>query len=263
MSIDLMPDAFSPQTPEEQMFFKATLDFFLMPNTPNFQIVTQCLPSLKPLPDRYVALAIHGANLLLDADGRQLTEIIAAQGGEVACHEGCDSCCYQFIACNPFEAALIGLFLKEHPEELAFFEQAYEPWDVATRDIREGYLAWARKYEQGEDDGSYVVGDYVIPCIFLENAHCHAYPVRPYACRSYLSVSKSCQASSGLDGRPGMWGMDYSAFTPHKKAREQLVHLLWECCGVAPNKTETRPMPELVRCFLAEGFEATLARACR
>lgn len=263
MYVDLMPDAIAPRTPEEQALFKATLDYFLMPDEAHFQKLVRNLAFPNPIPDRFSALATHGANLLLDADGQQMTEIIASQGEAVACHEGCDSCCYQFIVCNPFEAALIGLFLKDHPEQLAFFEQAYERWDAATRDTRESYLAWARCYERGKDDGSYAPGEYMIPCVFLDNSHCRAYAVRPYACRSYLSVSKFCGTSAAPNGRPGMWGMDYSAFTPHKKARAQLVRLLWEHCGVIPDKTETRPMPELVLCFLEEGFEATLARACR
>lgn len=251
----------SSETPEESRLFQAVLTYFLKPTEENLHVLQQEL--LSPGGDsRSVALAVQAADTVLDAEIEQLGKIIAEQGGAVACRAGCAGCCHHLVPCQPFEAARIGLYITARPELHTFFENAYREWDARTKDIRDSYLAWGeRYYRDGVDDGAHRLEDYYIPCLFLENALCRIYPVRPYPCRSCLSVAETCRAPLLPEDRPGMQSLDCGAYTTHKHTRKTLVDLLWQTCGMDPATVRNRPMPDLVYRFLHGGFSAALRYA--
>ncbi|EPR39859.1 protein of unknown function UPF0153 [Desulfovibrio sp. X2] len=208
---------------------------------------------------RKAALVMQAANTVLDAEGREMFKFVAEQGSPVVCRAGCTGCCHQPITCDPFEAALIGLYLERRPELRAAFEAAHAEWDERTRDVRDAFVAWAeRRFRDGVDDGSHRFADFVVPCVFLRDGLCRVYPVRPYACRSYISVSPACPAPADPAEKPGMQGMGFGVYTSHMDARAAVRAMLWRRFGIDPSRVRTRLMPELVRRFLAGGLAEAL-----
>ena len=249
------------ETSEEARLSGAVAQYFLHPAEDTLHALERCLSPHGASP-RAAAVAIQAADAVLDAEINQLAAIIARQGSALVCRAGCTGCCCHLVPCQPFEAALIGLYITARPELHAFFEAAYPEWDERTRGLRESYLAWGeRYYRDGVDDGAHRLEDYYTPCLFLHDGRCRIYPVRPYPCRSCVSVAEECRAPADPDGRPGMRSMDCGAYTTHKHSRTALTDLLWKICGPGPHAAVNRPMPDLVRCFLREGFPAVLRYA--
>ena len=211
---------------------------------------------------RKALLLIQAANAGLDCEYIQVAALIAEQGGTIACTPGCSACCSHMLVCTPFEAALIGLYLVEQPKAHQHFLKEYRAWNTATAGLRASYLAWGTQYySQGVDSGAHRVQDYSVPCPFLANDYCCIYAVRPYACRSCVSVSEQCQKPVNPQEKPGMHSIELGAHTPHKKARQTVNTLLWEISGFDPAKTTTGIMPELVGLWLESGNNALL-EAC-
>ena len=102
------------------------------------------------------------------------------EGLEIDCREGCAWCCHQAVLVSIQEVLLISRYLSE--------EMADEQQQVAYRNAREkeavtGAMS-AREFLH-----------YLHPCPFLKDQSCLIYPVRPMACRCYLSSDvDSCLA---------------------------------------------------------------------
>lgn len=249
------------ETAEEARLSTAVTHYFLNPAEGTLHALEQQLLPHEASP-RTAAVMVQAANVVLDAEIGQLAAIIAQQGSAMVCRAGCTGCCHHLVPCQPFEAALIGLYVAARPELRAFFDAAYPKWDERTRGLRESYLAWGeRYYRDGVDDGTHRLEDYYTPCLFLDDGRCRIYPVRPYPCRSCVSVAEECRTPTAPGGRSGMHSMDCGAYTTHKHSRKVLTDLLWRTCGPGPEAAGNRPMPDLVRCFLEKGFPAALRYA--
>lgn len=197
------------------------------------------------------ALVMQAANDELDEECQKIVEIITRQGAAIACHAGCTGCCHQLVLCHPFEAVLIGKYIQPRPVLREFFLEAWQKWDAATASFRDSYLAWAEQlYRNGVDDGTHQLLDYYVPCPFLDNGRCRIYPVRPYACRSSVAVSAECAQPRNPNEKPGMHNMELGAHTPHKKARQAVVNLLWKTFGADLAESKPCIMPNLVHFWL-------------
>jgi Fe-S-cluster containining protein len=96
----------------------------------------------------------------------------------VDCHEGCAFCCHQAVLASNHEVLLIWQFIAEELEpqqKNRFRKRAGEKHDRTSGMTAMEFL------------------HYIHPCPFLQDGSCRIYPVRPMACRCYLSSSReSC-----------------------------------------------------------------------
>ncbi len=98
---------------------------------------------------------------------------------KVDCRKGCSWCCHQAVLASPHEILCISDYLENNVEE-------------PTRErIRERA---AGKHSVTREMNAMEFLHYLHPCPFLEKGCCLIYPVRPVACRCYLSSSfNSCR----------------------------------------------------------------------
>lgn len=250
------------ESPAERELSSAAYSYFFSPGAAGLELLGRHVRAGKAEPLRAAALVMQAANAELDEECREIGALFARQGQALACGPGCTGCCCQLVLCTPFEAALIGMYMRPRPELQAFFLNSWQKWDAATKDFRESYLAWAiQYYRNGVDDGTHRLLEYYQPCPFLDNGRCRIYPVRPYACRSCVAVSEECRSPADPGEKPGMHNMELAAHTPHKKAREAVLGLLWESVGLEPAQARPRMLAELARLGLESGAAAVL-EAC-
>ena len=110
------------------------------------------------------------------------------EGLDIDCRQGCDWCCHQAVLVSIQEVLLIGRYLSEN--------------------LRENLLneIHRKAMEKEAITGDKSVPEFlqiIHPCPFLDQQSCLIYPVRPMACRSYLSSSlSSCRAQYAQPGNP-------------------------------------------------------------
>lgn len=250
------------ESPAELALSRVAYNYFFSPDAAGLKLLARHVLGQKDEGLRAAALVMQAANAELDEECREIGAIFAQQGQPLACGPGCTGCCFQLVLCTPFEAALIGMHMRPRPELQAFFLESWHKWDAATKGFRESYLDWAIQcYKNGVDDGTHRLLDYYLACPFLDNGRCRIYPVRPYACRSCVAVAEECRSPTKPGEKPGMHNMELAAHTPHKKAREAVLTLLWESAGLEPAQPRPRMLAELVRLWLESGAAAVL-KAC-
>jgi Fe-S-cluster containining protein len=127
----------------------------------------------------------------------------AERGLPVTCYSGCDACCYQPIGSTMHEAILTSLFLKENPEIYEKFSSKYSNWRRSAGNLNQYCMLMTHGMRSGEfsEELKELTNDYFSrhnPCPFLEQHLCTAYPVRPFICRSWLSVDnpEKCTSST-------------------------------------------------------------------
>jgi Fe-S-cluster containining protein len=256
------------KTAEDASLAQATWRYFRTPSPAGLQAL---VPTGREHPSREMyraALMTQAAHAVIDDEYSMVADCIARQGECVTCRAGCSSCCNQAVLAYPFEAALIGLYLANHPAKRAGFLQAFGTWHESTRAMRDDYLDWAERcYRDNTDDGAFRLSDFQAPCPFLSGDLCQIYPVRPYACRAYLAVTEACPRPVAPDQTPGLQGLDVGSFTTYQKARSSFVRIMFRRFGIDPDTTRNRLMPDLVHMFLDRGaaglLEACLARPVR
>jgi len=98
---------------------------------------------------------------------------------EVDCHKGCTLCCHQAVLTSPHEILAISQYLEDHVTDAEFdkIKSLSLEKHAVTREMS------AMQFLQN-----------IHPCPFLHREECRVYPVRPMACRCYLSSSvRSCR----------------------------------------------------------------------
>lgn len=245
--------------PETAVLVEATWRYFLNPSASNLQALAAPERGSAEQEMLRAALMIQGAHAAIDDESRIIAGTLADSGHAVACRSGCCACCRQAVLANPFEAVLIGVYLRDRQEQREEFAQAYARWDLETRIMRDDFLAWAeRRYRDNADDGKYHHEDFHPDCPFLFDGLCRIYPVRPYACRSCLALSEECAHPTTPGSRPGFQGLDVGSYTPYKKNYQPFLQSLWMRCAIDPKAVRNRFMPELVSVFLDGGVEGLL-----
>jgi len=91
----------------------------------------------------------------------------------VACHAGCDHCCYQSVGVTPPEALAIVAHLRSSLSVAALAELAAH---IAARHGATRGLSAAERFSPDH------------PCPFLRSGQCSIYEVRPLACRGMNSL---------------------------------------------------------------------------
>jgi len=206
------------------------------------------------------ALMLKGRNAALDKDFNFIAAYLEDNGLRIPCSRGCSACCKQAIVANPFEAALIGVYISERPELRSLFIGRYASWEAETKSIREDFMDWAyRRYAEDLDDGRFKYTDFRAPCPFLEDDVCRIYPVRPYCCRSYLATSESCRTPTDPSERAGFAGVDVGAYTDAKKKNRLLLETIWGYFGIDGEKARGKLLPDLIHKFLNDDLENYLA----
>jgi len=109
---------------------------------------------------------------------------------QMACTNGCASCCTQNVTLTTLEAQLVLESLKQsgRPHALARLETSSPTLFRPRYTINDLALACFNRQEPPEEE----LGPDSGVCPLLENDLCLAYEVRPFACRSFLSLEK-CQ----------------------------------------------------------------------
>ncbi len=187
-------------------------------------------------------------NTKLALDGEVMAKACQEQGQAFVCYKGCAGCCHHLVMCEANEALLIAAYLEAHTIIKMKFIQNYALWDGKTANFRASYMAWAKElYSHGHDNKTHSLHDYVQACPFLDEQNaCIIYAVRPYACRSTISVNPLCCSTS--DGSAGQHTMQYSLYTGHHLVRKALMKL----CNNNLFSTELISMPELVHSIICE-----------
>ncbi|MCW3807965.1 YkgJ family cysteine cluster protein [Plebeiibacterium marinum] len=113
----------------------------------------------------------------------QLTQTFAMrahqEGKAIQCEKGCSWCCYQPVYMTTQEAVLI-------------FEFLHQAMDEAQR--KKVLNNAVSKYKKTKGLTEEQKQSVKAPCPFLNQGSCSVYPVRPMACRIYLSSDKqSCK----------------------------------------------------------------------
>jgi Fe-S-cluster containining protein len=239
------------RSPADAFLSDAAVRYFNDPNDGNLDIVGALLSREGQRIGYKAALIVQAANAVLDEEVLYITKTIEGRGGSVQCRQGCTACCEQAILCDPFEAALIGIYLMSNSECREYFNESYQRWDEKTKNIRSDFLAWAEKYYiNGIDTGSHQAFDYYTPCPFLCDDLCKVYQVRPYVCRGYIALSESCKSPENPDARAGMNGIDSGSYTKHKNARTAMSRLLCRKSEIDQIQIYGKHMPDLVHDFL-------------
>ncbi len=188
------------------------------------------------------------ANAKLDQEGVQMARICQEQGQAFVCVQGCTGCCHHLVMCEEAEALRIAGYLHAHTQIKDAFLHRYALWDAQTKSFRASYMAWAKElYTHGHDNGTHSLHEYAHPCPFLNAQNlCSIYAVRPYGCRSTVSVNALCAQAQGEFS--GKHTIQYSLFTGHHLMRKALMHM----CQKGIFSTEPLSLPEIIYELLCE-----------
>ena len=112
-------------------------------------------------------------------------------GYTLACQKGCADCCTQSVTMTALEGSILLEWLENHgydkveiKKKLAAITPGYRP-HLTTNGFAGICLAQGNSLD--EEGPSWDL----TPCLFLADACCTVYPVRPFACRSFVS-KRSC-----------------------------------------------------------------------
>ena len=120
--------------------------------------------------------AIESMYEAIDQLIESLLKMAARNGIRVDCRKGCSRCCQQPVFANSYELQFLGEFVKKKfsPEEQA----------AILRRAKE------KNYRTSQLSGKAILNN-KMPCPLLKDSACSVYPVRPLACRIYLSTRLS------------------------------------------------------------------------
>ncbi|HZS38225.1 MAG TPA: SEC-C metal-binding domain-containing protein [Polyangia bacterium] len=126
----------------------------------------------------------------------------------IACREGCDACCGNFVRASLPEAIAIAQFLVEHPDVRARFEAKLPGWrergapelgELAALLERNGGPPAAGADREAYGRAGVSFGQKRNLCPFDEGGRCEIYPVRPTVCRAVyvLDTAEFCTPGRG------------------------------------------------------------------
>lgn len=116
-----------------------------------------------------------------------------------ACHKGCATCCTRSVTMTTLEGQGIMAYLAANGRQAELAAPAFQPSpDRTTRLTTNGFVAAHLRGEAVEE------GDHwdLRPCPFLADNTCTIYPVRPFGCRLFASLT-SCAKNGAAEMPPG------------------------------------------------------------
>jgi Fe-S-cluster containining protein len=132
----------------------------------------------------------------------------------IACREGCDACCSNFVRASLPEAIAIAEFLAEdrHADVRRRFEEKLPAWRERGAPELDELAALLERNggppQAGADREAYgrigvKYGQKANPCPFNEGGRCAIYPVRPTVCRAVyvLDTAEHCTPGRGSPRR--------------------------------------------------------------
>ncbi len=108
-----------------------------------------------------------------------------------ACSKGCNPCCTQNITITALEGERILNFVMTHGMEGWLAEKLQEPQRADRPRMTTNEFAHACLTGREADGGE---NGTIAPCPFLEDHACRIYPVRPFACRCFISTVRCSRA---------------------------------------------------------------------
>jgi len=108
---------------------------------------------------------------------------------DFACHKGCSTCCTQSVMMTTAEGrAIMDILNREGRQVPELPDTSTRPLPTCTTNgLAACYLEEKESPPEGEELWVYE------PCVFLEDGHCTIYPVRPFSCRSFGSISNCAE----------------------------------------------------------------------
>ena len=118
----------------------------------------------------------------------------------LACQKGCAACCTQSVTMTSLEGEIILDFLKVGGRDKGLLELLV-PKDNGNKAVltTNQYVKACLEHQDIAEDA--LGGWNFTPCIFLREAACSIYEVRPFGCRSFGSFER-CSKNSGAEIAP-------------------------------------------------------------
>ena len=137
-------------------------------------------------------LAIIGHNIMKETIYLTIIDHFKnwAAGVDYACVKGCSPCCTQNVTITALEGERILNFVLTHGMERWLAKKLQEPQRADRPRLTTNEFAQACLTGREADDGE---NGTIAPCPFLEDDACRIYPVRPFACRCFISTIR-CSA---------------------------------------------------------------------
>jgi len=114
----------------------------------------------------------------------------------LACKKGCATCCTQSVTMTGLEGLLIIAYLKRNERfdelEIILAERTKSSTSLplTTNEFAEYCLKGIEPEEPVHEEWDFT------PCPFLQNDCCSIYPVRPFACRAFVSTTNCGETGS-------------------------------------------------------------------
>lgn len=144
---------------------------------------------------------IKNKYLVIRAIEEKQLEETRSKGRTLSCQPGCVYCCYYYVTATLDEVEPIVYYLYHHEKPLNDFLANYRNWKAKTdenqalmADIPKAYNTFIadRASREKQEHFQSLTSEYLaldIPCPFLDNGACSVYPVRPWGCVCFVSVT--------------------------------------------------------------------------
>ncbi|MCF6289899.1 MAG: YkgJ family cysteine cluster protein [Desulfobacterales bacterium] len=118
-----------------------------------------------------------------------------------ACKKGCAVCCTRSVTMTSLEGRAIAAFLEQARPDLVAKLKEHREVQVSGRPLMTtnqfAAACLARREIPAEAEDPWCLS----PCFFLEQDCCAIYPLRPFGCRSFASLSR-CAAGGAAESLP-------------------------------------------------------------
>lgn len=106
----------------------------------------------------------------------------------IQCKAGCSACCYYVVTIGQMEALALAKYVRSINADTPAFREDLQDRATLMRQHMSAQLHHQRGYTAMR-----------VPCVFLKDAKCSVYDIRPPVCRSHLVITdpKHCETNDG------------------------------------------------------------------
>lgn len=163
---------------------------------------------------------IKNKQLVLKAVKEKQIEETRSKGQTLSCQAGCIYCCYHYVTATLDEVEAIVYYLYQNEQSLDNFLKNYPAWkakidqnQALMTDIFKAYNAFiGGSSPEKQEHFQSLANQYLsldIPCPFLKDNACTIYPVRPWGCACFVSVSPPEWCSPNSSNKPDTMSMSF------------------------------------------------------